>query len=532
MKPAQVTGLLAGVLACVLMLSPQRAAWSGSAPQRGGTMVFGLATEPPTLNPSITPGAPDQLVGCMIYEGLVRIAFGFKIEPALAKSWEISPDGLTYTFHLVDAKWQDGTPFTSKDVAYSLPNISAKYGPAFAAAGRTIQSIETPDPATVVIRLSRPFGPFLMDLSCDLNGAILPEHIFKGTDVPRSQATLTHPVGTGPFELAEWAHGDHITLKRNPSYRVAGQPYLDRIIAQIMPNPPSRALALESGEIDYLNEYDFPQSSYKEIKANPALQTAESGFPSDFLIILNTKQLPLDKVKVRQALMIALDRNYIAKAVFSGLGAVAEGPFDTRIGWAYNPDVNYDKMYPYDPAKARALLDEAGVKPDSDGVRFSIDLVFDSTRQEYGPFSVALQQFWGAIGVKVNLVGAERVVVLKRVYGDYDFGATLQNYGTAGDPALGIARLYVTGSIRQGTTFNNVSRYSNPEVDKLFAEGQSGITQAARAVPYRAAQAILARDLPTLTINQMVEYNAASKKLHNIWLAQDQPFWSEVWIEH
>jgi peptide/nickel transport system substrate-binding protein len=189
-------------------------------------------------------------------------------------------------------------------------------------------------------------------------------------------------------------------------------------------------------------------------------------------------------------------------------------------------------MYPYDPDRARGLLDAAGVRPGPDGIRFSIDLVFDSSRQEYGPLSVALQKFWGAIGVKVNLRGSERAVVLKQVYGDYDFGATIQNYGTSGDPALGIARLYVTDSIQQGATFNNVSRYSNPEVDRLFEEGQNSTAQEQRAVYYHQVQAILARDLPTLNINQMGEYDAATRHLHNLFLSQDEPFWDEVWIEH
>ena len=272
-----------------------------------------------------------------------------------------------------------------------------------------------------------------------------------------------------------------MTLARNPTYWKAGRPYLDEIVIKFLPNAASRVMALQAGEIDYINEYSLPQSFFSTVAANKELQTAESGYYADYVIILNTRQAPLDQATVRQALMMAIDRDYLTKAVFSGLGTAAVGPFDARIGWAYNPDVDYRKMYPYDPAKARALLDAAGVKPGSDGTRFAFDLVFDSTRQEYGPLSVALQKFWGEVGVRLNLRGSERTVVLKQVYADYDFGATLQNYGTSGDPALGIARLYVTGSIKQGATFNNVSRYSNPEVDKLFADGQNNTTQEERA---------------------------------------------------
>src|SRR5262249_53842 len=154
---------------------------------------------------------------------------------------------------------------------------------------------------------------------------------------------------------------------------------------------------------------------------------------------------------VRQALMFALDRNYLQKNVFFGLGQVAVSTFDTRLSWAYNPSVNYDKMYPFDPAKAKALLDQAGLKPGPDPTLFTINLLFDSTRPDFLQATQAIQRFWGDVGVKVNLVGAERAVTLKRVYGDYDFGVTLQTYSTSGDPALGIARAFVTESIKQGT---------------------------------------------------------------------------------
>ena len=372
-----------------LMATTPNANAQSAAPQRGGTLVMAMATEPPTLNPSITTGAPDQLIGCMIYEGLTRIGQDFRIYPMLAKSWDIGSDGLRYTFHLQSAAWQDGAPFTSKDVVFSLTNVSAKYGPVFRAAGQSIATVETPDTATVVLTLNRPFGPLLMSLSCDLNGGILPEHVFSGTDILRGESTLWRPVGTGPFKLAEWVHGDHLTLERNANYWQPGKPYLDKIAARFMPNPPSRVLALQAGEVDYLNEYDFPQSSYSVVKATPALQVGESGFFADYLIILNTKRPPLDNAKVRQALMMALDRHYLAKSVFAGLGSPAQAPVDTRITWATNPDVNYDKMYPYDPGRSNALLDEVGVKRDSAGTRFTIDLVFDSTRQEYAERHIA-----------------------------------------------------------------------------------------------------------------------------------------------
>ena len=219
---------------------------------------MGMTADPPTLNPAITAGAPDRLIGCMVYEGLVRVAKGFRIEPALAQSWDISPDGLRYVFHLIPTRWQDGTPFTSRDVAFSLQNINGRYGPLFAASRRAISAIDTPDLSTVLITLAHPFGPLLLSLSCDQNGAILPAHLFADTDILQNPATLAQPVGTGPFRLTAWAHGDHMTFQRNPDYWRQGRPYLDEIVVRFLPNAASRVLALQAGEIDYINEYSLP----------------------------------------------------------------------------------------------------------------------------------------------------------------------------------------------------------------------------------------------------------------------------------
>src|SRR5690349_18095277 len=114
-------------------------------PQRCGTLLSAMAAEPTNINPDLSTGGPDLYIGCMIYEGLVRFGKGFKIEPLLAKSWEISPDGLDYTFHLVEANWHDGKPFTSEDVKYTLTEVSPKYGPYFLNPSKVVQSIDTPD---------------------------------------------------------------------------------------------------------------------------------------------------------------------------------------------------------------------------------------------------------------------------------------------------------------------------------------------------------------------------------------------------
>lgn len=498
------------------------------SPKRGGTAVMVLGSEPQALSPDTTNSVPDVAVGCLIYDGLVRFKPGFEIVPGLAKSWDISADGLTYKFELEPAKWHDGQPVTSADVKFTLEEISSKYGPRFNAAGKFIERIETPTPQSVTIKLKKPFAPFLFSLACEQNAAVMPAHILRGSDIRNHQAVLTQPVGNGPFKVREWVRGSHITLVRNPDYWRKDEPYLDRVVVQIMPDASSRLLSLRADEIDYIVPDYMPLSAVRMLREDPQFQVHEVSYPGSDLIILNTKNPALSKPETRQALLLAVDRKFIHDKVFFGLGSIAHSSFDTRL-WAYNEAVDYERMYPYDPARARALLDAAGLKPGADGIRLTVRVLFESGRPEWLPAAQALQRFWEAVGVKVVLEAAERAVVLKRVYSDYDFDATLQTYTTLGDPALGIARTYTTESIAKGTLFNNASRYSNPEVDRLFSEGRDAPLQADRKRAYDRVQEILARDLPVLNLHQQPQFAVAGPRLRGLWQAANQQWWGSVW---
>jgi peptide/nickel transport system substrate-binding protein len=324
----RLCGRALGLIAIALWASAGLAA---EEPTRGGSAIVVIGADPAILNPNVTVGVPDVLTGCMLYDGLVRFAEGFRIVPSLAKRWEIGADGLTYTFHLVTASWSDGKPLTSDDVKYTLLEVSSKYGSKFVAPGKAIKDIETPDAETVVVTLSKPFGPFLFSLACD---------IFK------NPASLTQPVGAGPFELTEWVRGDHLTLVRNPNYWIKEQPYLDRIIIKIIPDSSARLLALQAGEVDYIDQYYFPLSAYALLAKDPRFALKEVSYPSLDIVILNTRKPPLDRASVRQALLVAIDRNYLLKNVFLGTGQVARSIIDTRLGWAYNPAVDYEQLYP------------------------------------------------------------------------------------------------------------------------------------------------------------------------------------------
>jgi peptide/nickel transport system substrate-binding protein len=503
---------------------------AAETPQKGGTMVIGNGDEPRVLAPNFSANVPDVMVGCMLYDGLVRFAPGFEIVPGLAKAWEVSPDGLDYTFHLNPAKWSDGQDLTSEDVKFSLTEISSKYGPKFIAAGKAIDHIDTPDPATVRIHLKQTFGPFLFSMVCEQNSGIMPKHVFAGSDILKNPALNEKPIGSGPFKLQEWVRGDHITMVRNDTHWKAGQPYLDRIVIRDIPDSPARILALQAGELDMVEEFYFPLNFYKVIAADPKFQLKEVGYGADDLITFNVKNKPLDNPAVRRALMIATDREFIHKNVDYSLGRIAVSCIDSRMKWALNPAVDYNKLYPFDPAKAKAMLDEAGLKPGPDGTRFQVRFVFRAQRAEEAQMAQIVQRNWQAIGVKVALDQTEGAAFDQKVFKDYDFDATVLNYSTGGDPALGISRIYASESINPAAIYNNVSRYSNPDVDALWAKGRDAPTQAGRAEAYFKVQELIAQDLPTLTIHEQAQIDVARVEVKDLFLAAHYPWWGSIWM--
>ena len=518
-----------GAVPLLLGLRPGGA--SAETPQRGGTLVMALDTDPPTVNPDVTTGVPDVSVGSLVYDALTRIDENFQAVPSLAESWTITPDNLTYTFKLITTNWHDGAPFTSKDVKFTLEHVSAKYGSKFGAAASHIKQITTPDDRTVVIELSSPFGPMLFSLSGYSNAAILPAHLFEGTDILTNPATLVKPIGTGPFMMKEWVRGQTITLERNPHYWRPGLPYLDQIVFQMIPDTAARVLALKAGEISYIYFYYFSANQYSQIAGDKTIQVRERGTPEDHLVIWNTRRAPFDQAKVRQALFTAIDREYIKKAVYQNLGVVMQGAMDSKLSWAHDPNVNVGTLYPFDPAKAAAMLDEAGLKAGPDGKRLKINLVYDSGDSSNERLAQVLQSMWQKIGVDVVIAGLTRNMMLPRVFTDWDFDATLQAYSTAGDPALGVSRLYVSSAIRKAP-FVNASGYSNPDVDRLFAAGARAASLPERTAAYQQAEQILARDLPVFPIWQTALLNVASTHVQGKWAwSTGYDYWDEVWLK-
>jgi peptide/nickel transport system substrate-binding protein len=503
---------------------------AADAPHRGGTVVVATSVDPGAVNPATSTSVPVQTPGCIIYEGLTKVS-GEKITPLLAKSWTISPDGKTYDFKLVTANWHDGKPFTSADVKFSLTEVNAKITPSFSAsAGRLLESVETPAPDEAVVHLSEPFGPLLRALACTHGGAILPEHIFKGTSVPDNPATTSTPIGTGPFKLAEWRRGAAMRLDRNADYWQPGKPYLDQVVIKTIPQPGARSQALRAGEIDYLPYFFVGANDIPTLRADPKLMLRESKVsPAEDILFFNVEHKPFDDKRVRHALLMATDRDYLVKNAWLNLGNPGIAPFTTQIAWAVNPDIDFRKSDPFDVEKANALLDEAGLKRGPDGMRFKANIVFPTDESDYQRVAVALKSMWKAVGVDLAVLAADRPVTEKRVFVDRDFDTHLNGYTSFGDPALGLARIYVSQAI--GRPYGNTSGYFNPVVDDLFAKAQAGLTEAERGKIYQQVQVILAADLPVLTLREKKFFDVYTRAIQGLDDDAYVPTWADAWLK-
>jgi peptide/nickel transport system substrate-binding protein len=515
--------LVLGLLLAALPLGAQ-----AQTPVRGGTVVQAISADPPTMNPGTTTDTQAWSLMGKLFNGLTHLDNDYRSHPDLAESWTVSADGLTYTFKLRrDVKWHDGKPFTSEDVKFSYTEVLPRYHPVGRLSYSLVTAVETPDPYTAVVKLKAPFGPFVFMTALN-TGAIVPKHLLAGQDFAAAEFNRK-PVGTGPFKIAEAVKGSHYVLERNPDYFKKGQPYLDRVVLRVMPNPASRVLAFEKGEVDVLYSFFLPVEQAGRLKAMPGLVVKEYMlFPEVVTLFFNLKDSkPLEDVRVRQAIAHAIDKKFLVEKGYFGQGRPAISPIPSNLGWAHNPNV---PVYAYDPARAAALLDEAGYPKGANGERMTLRLVYDPANSAANKASEVVAQQLRAIGINAKQVPLERSLMLEKVYKNYDFDIHIHNYTTYGDPGVGVARVYVCDNIRPAP-FANVSRYCNPRLDELFRQAASATTQAERAKYYYPAQEILMRDLPAIPLFEYGDTNVARGRVQNIFKSLSaHERWDEVWV--
>ena len=500
-RRAFTKGVLAGTAAVPLGLT------RAVGQTRGGTLNVIIQPEPPILVTALNQQQPTLTLGGKIFESLLKYGPDLKPIPGMAQSWTVSPDGLTYTFKLFPGiTFHDGRPMTSEDVVFTCMSVLMETHPRARNTFRRVAKAEAPDPLTVVFTLKEPFAPFLGSFDCT-TAPILPKHVYEGTDF-RKNPMNDRAIGTGPFKLKEWVRGSHVHLVRHDGYYVKDQPYLDEIIYRVIPDAASRSLALENGTVQLAQWGDVEFYDLAKLKERPNLAVTTAGYeyfaPLQWLE-MNNRVAPMNDKRFRQAVMYALDREALAKRVYFGQAKVATGPVSSKTRF-YDGNV---QKYPYDLAKARALLDEMGLKPGADGKRVSIKYLVPPYGDSWQRTSEFFRQSLARVGIDVVLESVDIAGWASRV-GNWDYEMTMNLLYQLGDPALGVSRTYVTSNIVKGILFSNTQGYSNPEVDRLFDQAAVAIDEAKRQELYTRAQQILADEVPvawTLEIEYPIIYD-------------------------
>ncbi|MBG7618064.1 ABC transporter substrate-binding protein [Herbaspirillum sp. AP02] len=529
------TRLLRSLLGAATLLIAGAAATApatAAAPTPGGTLTTIIQPEPVILTSALNTAAPTGFFSANVFDGLVEYDNDFKLKPALAERWEFSKDGKTLTFYLRrGVKWHDGKPFTSADVKWTLENVWRKIHPRNQILYGKVTSTDTPDDHTVVIHFSEPSLAVLSSLNS--NGAqVLPKHLYEGTDILNNPYN-NKPIGTGPFVFKEWSRGNYITLERNPEYWDKGKPYLDKIVFKVVPDAGARAAALEKGEAQYAPFSPVPLKDAERLAKLPSLKLETRGYEwlSPWLFVdINLDRPYFKDLRVRQALTYAIDRNAFNKVVWYGFGKPADSPVVSTLKQFHTSDV---PQYGFDPKKAEALLDEAGLKRGADGTRLKINLDYLPYGDDFKRSGEFIRNSLKRVGIEVNVRAQDTPTYTKRVYGDRDYDLSVVWFAGFADPLVGVTRAYWSDSVGKNIPWSNGSGYRSAEADKLISQAQGSASQSERIALFKKLQQQVQTDLPSLPLLELHFFTVQSSSLKDAVAGVDQVYGSlkNAWFD-
>jgi peptide/nickel transport system substrate-binding protein len=485
----------AGILVSSLAFCAAVQAQDAAEIQEGGVLVVVLPGDPQGLNSALsTDTASSNIVG-QIYGTLVRLDANGAVLPYMAESWDVSSDGLTYTFKLFEGiKWHDGEAFTADDVAWGLWNINKEFNGASAGLLAAVESIEAVDDLTVVFKLTYPYPPLLAGLAYPNSATILPRHIFDNGGDPRQNPANQAPIGTGPFKFVENRAGSHIELERNEDYHFEGRPYLDRLIFQVIPNEAARGLALERGDADFIPYYSMSLSEYERLSGIEGIDATihKRTIAGEYMAFFNTRNEMLAIKEVRQALYHAVNREELLEKAAFGLGKISTGPISSAQDQFYTETGTF---YDFNPELSEQLLDEAGFPRDADGKRFSIRLSYDQSEGPMNNTAQLIRAQWARIGVELQVMPMESGAWKEAVYRRWDFDIQMGTWATGPDPAIGVQGIYTCETINPDGG-RNASGYCNEALDEVFFAAAQEVDHEARVALYADAVDILTADAP------------------------------------
>ncbi len=461
-------------------------------PVKGDFIVYGMNGDASNLIPALASDSASSTVNSRIYNGLVKIDKDLNLIGDLAESWDISADGLIYTFHLrKNVKWHDGAPFTAKDVMFTYQlMIDPKTPTAYAEGFLQVKKAEILDDYTFKVLYDKPLARALITWAFDM----MPAHLLAGQNLEESPLSR-QPVGTGPYKMEAWEAGQRIVLKANDDY-FAGRPHIDKIVFRIIPDESAQLLELLAGGIDSMG---LTPDQYVEKKADPGFTKSFNLFRyPDFgytYLGFNLKNPLFQDVRVRRALALALDKNELVEGVLLGLGTPANGPFKPDM-WASNQNV---KPYPYEPDQAKALLAEAGWRDtngdgilDKDGQPFQFTLMTNQGNSIREQTALIIQARLKKVGIDVKVRVMEWAAFIKNYLDARNFEAVVMGWSIPLDPDL----YDVWSSAKAEAPGLNFISYKNDEVDRLIDESRFTHDKAVRKKAYDRIQEIFYEDVP------------------------------------
>ncbi|HEV8307325.1 MAG TPA: peptide-binding protein [Methylomirabilota bacterium] len=502
--PTVLATLLLTLAAALPVLGP------GAARAAGKDFVIGFLGDATSLNPVVATDGQSYIAEWPMFDSLVELDEKLGVKPLLAESWEVSRDGLTYTFKLrKGVKWHDGKPFTARDVAFTFysvldPKVTTPHRAYFDALvgfpeltqkdnprkpeELPVKPIEVLDDHTVRFRLRYPYGAFLAVL-VNPRAGIIPEHLLKGADLNTAEYNRK-PVGTGPFKFVEWRRGDRLVMEANADYH-GGRPALDRLIYRVIPDAVVLLQELRAGGVDFIERP--PLTEVGRLKQTPGLKVLATDNTSYTYFGFRQDLPPFDDLRVRRALYHAVDVPAIVREVLQGYGAVATGQFPPG-SWAFDPAV---KPYAYDPNRAKALLAEAGWKPGPDGVlakdgkRFTFSLRHDQADQNVKDTAIIVQEYLKKVGVEARIEPLDWPTFVKKLFAS-EFEGIVVGWTNFHDPDPFAYSIWHSGQWKG----RNFAHYRNPRADAALEAARRAAGQAERKKHYAEFSRILMEDAP------------------------------------
>ena len=501
-------------------------------PQHGGKMTIAPSSDLTSLINQVDIGANSVALGMKYLEPLITVDEKGEFVPVLATAWELSPDGLTWTFTIREGvKWHDGTTLTVEDVKWNMEEVWRKvHGSSVLG---LVESADVVGGSKVGVKLSKSVSPAVFLTMLAEQATVLCPHCF-GDDELRESPQNQMPTGTGPFKVAEYVPGQYVLMKRNEDYWQEGKPYLDEIVWRIITDPNTRAAALQSGEIDLVPMSALPLSEIQAARSDDRFEVSPEGYENYIFhtsLAFNFQRPIMANPDVRRAIAHVVDKQKIVDIVYFGEGSVMNSALPNGTTFQSDDVATYD----FDIDKANALLDEAGYPRKADGTRFEVTIVAPPyLRGVFERGGQYLAQALKQIGIESSLQIPEYGAYFQQVYKDRSFDISFFNAVYLLDPCISTTIWYTTDAYNSGGFFRNHSGEALPETDAALETACTASDDAGRAEAFAKFQRLASENLAILNLVQEQRVNTYSKRLHNVGTGSANWFydsWANVWVD-